>query len=208
MREPGVGICTKTSLSTESSRRARRRFARSGTEPLAAAVCQQLLRKGFPAVAPTGVVRSRRHRACVWRRPGWPYGLLRYRANNLFARLSSIPKYGQLFRNALYLAVNSGTTLAQVVIMMPRHVPDTPVVLGFIGSCSYNNCSHLRSQIIRCEQRVVNMCVNTTYTTIPEPSHYPHISPTQPHMHGKAAGGLHRHGLDHSPLFTLWPWPS
>ena len=44
----------------------------------------------------------------------------------------------------------------------------------------------------------VNVCVNTTCTTKPDPSQHSHMSPTQPHMHGKSTGGLHHsQGLHH-----------
>ena len=59
----------------------------------------------------------------------------------------------------------------------------------------------------------VNLCVNNISTTKPDPPHNSHMSPTQPHMHGRSTGGLHSRGswvTSHlfTPLFTLLAGPS
>ena len=82
--------------------------------------------------------------------------------------------------------------------MSLTHLTDTPVVLGPIGVWPRRNFStfvHRYASV----NKGVGVCVNTTRTTKPDPPHHSHMSPTQPHMHGKSTGGLHRHGLYHLP---------
>ena len=86
--------------------------------------------------------------------------------------------------------------MAQVIGMIPRDVPDTPVVLGPIGSSLRHSCEQILSSYAGVNKGV-NASVNANCTTQPDPPHNSYMSPTQPHMHGKCTGGLHSHGLHH-----------
>ncbi len=56
-------------------------------------------------------------------------------------------------RAAVNTAVKCVATWYQVVCMMPRHTPDTCVVVAFMGWCLHRTCSHHRSHLPRCERR-------------------------------------------------------
>ena len=52
-------------------------------------------------------------------------------------------------------------------------------------------CCESHSQGVHGVNKGVNVCCYANCTTKPDPSHNPHVPPTQPCKHGKCTGGLH-----------------
>ena len=100
--------------------------------------------------------------------------------------------------------------MAQVVSMMPRHVPDTCVVLGPDGNGSHHNCSHLRSQLRGCEQRCERIREHQLHDQTRPTRQLPHAPYTTPYaweVHWWAPQSWVTSHL-FTPLFTLLAGPS
>ena len=77
--------------------------------------------------------------------------------------------------------MNNPATWSQLAGMMPRRVPDTPVVLGPIGSCPHHDGSHLRSQLRGREQKCERMCEHQLHDQTRPTTQLPHVPYTTPY---------------------------
>ena len=106
--------------------------------------------------------------------------------------------------------MNSVTTMAQVVGMMLRDVPDTLVVLGPIISCPRHRCEQLCSQIRRCEQKREGRREHEQHDPTRPTTQLPHVPYTTPYaweVHWRAPQSWVTSPL-FTPLFTLMAGPS
>ena len=98
-----------------------------------------------------------------------------------------------MVQSVLHYVLRSSTSCPRAAHMVPRDTPGMCVVVAFIGGPNtevVHTVAHNHYNVPSVNKRV-NLCVNASHTTKPDPSHNSHVPHTQPHEHGKCTRGTH-----------------